>query len=126
MNVSPEELLARFLFNKDIRADISIKPEPFMPFPHLELSVTRQRELSENEIWTIGKSIAQKREKALAGRADIQAEVFFSMNLNVVPDPLPDNKNHANVTEWPREKSEQKSLAQEIAAAAGKAILAPN
>jgi hypothetical protein len=46
--------------------------------------------------------------------------------LRVVAAPiLPENLNHANVTGWPSEKPTQKIIAQQIAAAAGKALTPP-
>jgi hypothetical protein len=45
--------------------------------------------------------------------------------LQVVAAPVPENPNHANVIDWPAEKSAQKIIAQQIAEAAGKAQTPP-
>jgi hypothetical protein len=52
----------------------------------------------------------------LYGRADLQARCFYARALSLVPTPEP--RNHVNVSGWPTEKGEQKSIAQEMAASA--------
>jgi hypothetical protein len=51
--------------------------------------------------------------------------VFQRQELHVVAAPLLENPNHANVTGWPGEKPAQKIIAQQISAAAGKALMPP-
>jgi hypothetical protein len=75
--------------------------------------------------WKEGRRVSLIRGKRLLGRADIQVSAVVSLGLNVIPAPIPENPNHANITGWPLEKSARMSLAQEIVAAAGKAILVP-
>jgi hypothetical protein len=71
--------------------------------------------------------VARQIGQTLRGRADVQVSVFRRQELNVVEAPLVENPNHANVTGWPAEKPAQKVIAQQIAAAAGKAReLPPN
>jgi hypothetical protein len=124
MGVSFDEMLARFLFAKDIRLDLSIKPDPFVPPPNLQLSVTRHLELSEQEIWNLAQMVAFKRNKPLKGRADFLTSIILPFGLSVVEDPIEkENPNHANIVDWPVDKPAQKSIAQEIAAMVGKAIL---
>lgn len=115
--VADDELLARFvLVNKWVRSDQTVRQDAFIPHPHVDLSVTRHIGLSEQELWHLGQSVANKRALPLYGRADIQALVVKRQSLRIEPTPEP--KNHANITGWPSDKSAQKSIAQEIAAAA--------
>lgn len=121
--VSSDEELARFIFFKNrLRQDWTVKPDEFIPFPYPDLSVTRHLNLAETDLWNIGQHIAQQREKPLLARVDVRAFNFEQRGLRVVAAPVADNPNHANVTDWPREKSAQKAIAQEIAAVIGKAI----
>ena len=114
--VADDELLARFIIHRShVRSDGTVKPDAFIPYKQMEMSVTRHRELPENELWGAGELVAQKRGKTLVGRADNQAVTYRNCGLRVVPTPLNDNANHADVIDWPAEKSDQKALALEIA-----------
>lgn len=122
--VRDDERLARYILcRKHIRRDGSnlVKPEAFIPHPHADLSVTRHIGLSESRIWEIGQCVAKQTNKTLRGRADVVAADFIRHGLSVKADPLPGNPNHANVSDWPRTKPEQKMIAIEIARYAGKA-----
>lgn len=116
--VTDDEVLARFiLFRGWIRhSDGTVKPDAFIPYPYPDLSVTRHIGLTTEEIWQIGQAVADKRPATLYGRADIQAGYAKRQSLRIVPTPEP--KNHANVTGWPKDKSAQKIIAQELAAGA--------
>lgn len=116
-------MLARFVFtSRHIRpSDHTIKPDAFMPHPYAELSDTRHRDATEDELWDVGRAISGFQKRALHGRGDVRATVFRERGLTVVPDPviddalLPDNANHANVIGWPMDdKAQQKLLALEI------------
>lgn len=118
--VTNDEWLARFiLFGRWIRVpDQTVKPDAFIPHPYPDLSVTRHKNLSEHELWRIGQGVADARPAKLHGRADIQVTEVRRQALNVESKPVANNPNHANVTGWPVEKSAQKSIAQQLAAAA--------
>jgi len=121
--VSENELLARFILQSNrVRADGSVKPDAFIPFPLPNLSVTRHLGWDEEQIWTIGRAVAAAVRKRLHARADVAARVFTHLRLRVVAAPVEDNPHHANVTDWPADKPSQKAIAQEIAAAAGRAM----
>jgi hypothetical protein len=119
LNVTQEELLARhILYSSHIRADASVKPDPFIPeFDsvrlRLELSVTRHDNLSEGELWDRGRQVAGKNAKELQGRADVSAAVYISKALSISPDPERENPQHVVIINWP-EKPAQKALALEI------------
>lgn len=120
------ELLARYLLQgSHIRADLTIRPDAFVPHPRSELSVTRHLDLTPEQIWAFGDQVARQTGKRLHGRADVVAIAFINRRLQVRPAPEADNLNHANVTGWPVDKPAQKILALEIAADAGKALLSP-
>lgn len=118
--VADDEQLARFiLFSNWIRiVDQTVKPDAFIPHPHPDLSVTRHKNLSEQELWQIGQGIAATRPATLYGRADIRATVIRQQALEIAPKPVANNPNHANVIGWPADKPAQKSIAQELAAKA--------
>ena len=113
--VTEDEWLARYILRREhVRADGTVKPDPFIPYRHVELSVTRHKGLEEFAIWAIGECVARKRQTALLGRADTQARVFIRQRLTVKPDPQIDDPNHANVVGWPADKQAQKEIAIEI------------
>jgi len=115
--ISDDEILARFiLFSKWIRSDNTVKPDAFIPHPHIDLSVTRHIGLKENELWEIGKDVTILRQAKLYGRTDIQSLKIRKNGLDIIPVPLPNNKNHANITGWVKDKSQQKIIALQIAA----------
>lgn len=114
--VADEEVLARFILRREhLRADGSVKPEPFMPYKWVELSVTRHFGLEEAEIWQAGHAVAVETSTKLSGRADVTAFVFTRQRLRVLPKPLPQNPNHADVVDWPADKAAQKEIALLVA-----------
>ncbi len=124
--VESNEWLARFILNRiHLRQDRTVRQDAFIPHPWPDLSVTRHLQLTQTELWKIGQDVAREVGKTLHGRADVQAFAFQRRELRVVEAPLPENPNHANIVGWPIEKSAQKIIAQQIAAAAGKALQVP-
>ena len=117
--IRPKEQLARFIFYKGwIRSsDSTIRPDAFIPHPYPDLSVTRHNDLSEQQLWAIGQNIAISRQKPLLGRADVFACAVTSQSLEIAPDPVDDNPNHAVIFGWPADKAAQKSIAQQLAEA---------
>ena len=124
--VAVDESLARYLLQSShIRADLTVRPDAFIPYPWPDLSVTRHLGLTQEQIWAMGDQVTRQIGKTLHGRADVLASAFISRRLQVRPAPVADNSNHANVTGWPADKPSQKILAQEIAADAGQALRPP-
>jgi hypothetical protein len=119
-DVDSEEPLARFILQSGhIRTSSrTLKPDAFMPHPYHELSVTRHLQATEDEIWSVGKDVANANGKTMHGRGDIRAAVCLAQQLRVNADPIPDNPNHALVVDWPADKPAQKIIALEIAATA--------
>jgi hypothetical protein len=115
--VNPDELLARFILSSGHirKSSNSVKPDAFIPHPRIELSMTRHRGATIDELWREGDRVAAIRVKELFGRADVQAAAIEAEQLAVVPKPIPENPNHANVIVWPADKPEQKMKATEIA-----------
>ena len=120
MVIDDEEKLARFvLFSKWIRSsDGTVKPDAFIPHPYPDLSVTRHIGLSDDALWRIGQAVVNKRPVTLYGRADIKARIPRRQKLSVDAAPEDGNANHANIRGWPADKPKQKSIAQQLAAAA--------
>lgn len=117
--LSEHELLARFiLFSKWFRSDSTVKPEAFMPHPHVDLSVTRHQSLTEQEIWSIGQNVANVRKVSFYGRADIRTSDVLRQSLKIKSAPVLNNPNHANIIGWPEQKPVQKIIALQLAAAA--------
>lgn len=130
--VETNELLARFITSSRWfrSSDSTIRSEAFIPYPYPELSVTRHRLLSEEELWKVGQAITDgritdDRKITLHGRADISAENVRKQKMTVEPRPVPENLNHADILGWPPDKPAQKMLALELAAAAS-LVMKPN
>jgi hypothetical protein len=117
---SSDERLARFILasNWIRKADQTIKPDAFIPYPYPNLSVTRHGNLPEPALWRVGQDIAIARPATLYGRADFCVAAVKRQSLDVVSQPEANNPNHANVTGWPADKPAQKIIAQELAAKA--------
>lgn len=113
-----DELLARFVLYRRHRAsnDGNMPPEAFLPYRHVELSVTRHIGLSTTMIWQAGAEIAGSRKLHLYGRGDVVANDARRVRLDVRPSEPP--PNHANIVGWPSEKAAQMSHAIELAALA--------
>lgn len=123
-SVAPNELLARYVTSSKWfrRQDHTVKQDAFIPSESpLELSVTRHLNLSENDMWRIGKKITDHISRKLSisrtlyGRADVETAHVLAQSLNVVSQPVPDNPNHANIVGWPSDKDVRKMRAMEIA-----------
>ena len=117
-SVVSNELLARYItaskwFRKQ---DQTVKQDAFIPPDSpLELSVTRHLNLNENDIWAIGKKITGSISRTLHGRADVETAHVIAQQLKVVPHPVSDNPNHANIVGWSSDKDVRKMRALEIA-----------
>mgnify|MGYP001450445807 CR=1 FL=1 len=123
--VDSDETLARFVLHAShIRHDQTVKPDAFMPHPRIELSVTRHRASTVDELWCEGLRVSSIRQLKLHGRADVAVKSIESEQLEVVAKPIPENPNHADVVRWPIEKPLQKMKALEIANRS-KLVLAP-
>ncbi len=116
-DVDRSETLSRFVVSsRHIRnSNDTVKADAFVPHPHEELSVNRDREATDAETWNAGFVVAQKLGRTLHGRADALAATFHSQQLTTVAAPIPDNPNHVNVCNWPPGKPEQILKAKEIA-----------
>jgi len=124
--VAGYEQLARFIFwPKHVYANGTPKPNAFLPDKMLELSTTRHLQLTQGELWDIGRAVGAVSHRILNARSDVIASAFFDQKLRVVAAPTANNLNHANVIDWPLDKASQKTIAQQIAAAAGPALPAP-
>lgn len=116
--IADAELLTRFIVNSnEFRADGTVRPQLFLPYQRVELSVNRHRDAPLDQTWAIGRQVAEQRGKMLLGRADILASACRITPLDVVPRPiLPHNPNHAEVIGYPPRKDEQLSLAAKLSA----------
>ncbi len=102
-----------------------VKPNLFIPHPYQELSVTRDRDATEEEIWQAGINVATEQQHTLYGRSDILARDCLIDSLRVTARPFPDNPNHADIEGWPTTKDDQKAIALKLAASATKVIPPP-
>ena len=122
--VSDDENLARFVTqSKKFRPDGTVKPDVFIPFKHVELSVTRHLNATEKEIWSVGHDVASTFGRTLRGRADVLAHDCNVNTLRVIETPFPRNPNHADIVDWPPQKQDQKAIALKLAASATAVLL---
>jgi hypothetical protein len=115
--VASDEVLARFVVHSSHirKSNNTVKPDAFMPHPRVELSLTRHRDATVEELWREGERIAAIRNAVLHARADVKASAFIEEDLIVEARPFPENPNHADALGWPADKPAQKMKATEIA-----------
>ena len=108
MNVSPGETLTRFIrYNSHFSVVANrVKPDAFLPHKKSTgVSVFRiselnnSKELSENEVWGIGREYVERKERGIKARANLSASVVYENNLDVIPDEPPER--HANIGPLP-------------------------
>ena len=120
-SVAPDELLARYITRSKWfrKQDQTVKQDAFIPRDS-ELSVSRHLHLTEEDIWKIGRKIAEgmSTPRHLYGRADVETRHVIAQRLYVMPQPECGNPNHANIVGWPLEKDARKMCALELAKAA--------
>lgn len=118
--VDPNERITRYIFQKKGRyssQNMTVKYNAYMPASDGNSSVYRTQKLSAIEIWEIGVEFVEKRRrdgKKILARADLQASEIFKHKLQIIPEENP-HKLHANLTEWPIEKSERVLIALTLA-----------
>lgn len=131
--VGPDERISRFVLerNKFKPSAGTLKYNAFLPPKSGKTSVYRTSSLDEIGIWKIGKNDVldrltgpDKDRKKLLGRGDIPAAAIFEQGLMVASAPEP-HPLHANITDWPEEKSDRNDLAKQLARKS-KLILYPN
>lgn len=118
--VNPEENISRFYFSKkDVRQDNTIKHNVFMPPPiHGRMSVYRTSDLTNQEIWDIGKIYVEPdRGKPIVGRADLKAIEIYNCKLKITPTELP-HPRHANIEGWELNTENDRLKALKMAASA--------
>jgi hypothetical protein len=118
--VAADEPVSRYVTqSKQFRpSDGTVKPDAFIPHPHLALSVTRHLQATEEEVWAVGAAVAAGQGKTLYGRAVVTVSDCQSQKLDVMAVPVEGNPNHADVVGWPAAKQDQKAIALVLAAAA--------
>ena len=116
MNVSPDEKLTRFIFSKDDYASTKgkVRHSVFIP-KGTDISVYRISDLSEPEVWEIGRKYVQRERRLIKARADLLAEVVYENDLKVIPDTPP--QRHANITPLPSDKRARVRIAKILALA---------
>ncbi len=128
--ISSDELLARYITHKsEFRKDGTVRPILFVPYKHVELSVNRHLECSEDEIWCFGLQVADRRSRKLIGRCDVETSICTKqVALKVKASPLKEenNPNHADIYDYPEVKSEQLSIAQKLVASVTHCIPSPS
>lgn len=114
-NIPGNEIFSRYILSSRWyrNSDQTIRPDAFIPFPHPDLSVTRHKDVSKARLWELGQTVALKTNKTLHGRTDFEASLCFQKGLDANNDVPP--QNHVNISDWPKDKSEQKMIAIEIA-----------
>lgn len=120
--VSPDERISRYIFNKrHMRGGLS--SAAFMPARNGRTSVYRTSGCAEKRIWLLGLLFVERKRKDkvnIIGRADVDSKIVFQANLNIRPLLRP-HPRHADLTNWPNDKAQQKDKA--LALAQGAALM---
>ena len=117
MNVPPDEKLARFLFSDRLfaRTKGEVKYKAFMP-DGVDISVYRISDLSDAEVWAIGRKYVERQGRTIKARADFFAAVAYENDLKIIPDTTP-HKLHANITPLPVDMRARERIARRLALA---------
>ena len=125
MNVPPGEKLTRFIFsNKHFSVmNREVKFKAFTPSANSTgISVYCISELSDSEVWEIGREYVQREGRIIKARADLLAEVVYENHLTVIPDTTP-HELHANITPLPADKRARDRIARNLALASQLVIM---
>ena len=117
---APSEVTSRYLPQSGHYAASNgrVKPRAFHPAPSdHKTSLFRVQGLAERQIWELGDAyVILPPGNALRARAELSVSQITSVGLRVESaEPPP---RHANIVDWPVEKHEWMSRAQELAAKA--------
>lgn len=109
--------LTQYVFHKShLRANGEVKPDAFIPYSRIELSVTNITRLAEPEIWEYGHATEKQRNdgKSLVARADITSDII-PPPLTLSESPLDWNLYHMDIVGWPNARAEQALHARVLA-----------
>ncbi len=124
MKVSPGEKLTRFIrYGRHFSVVTNrVKPDAFLPHKNsVDVSVFRiselpdSQELSDSEVWEIGRQYIQTKETPVKARADLSDAIIYVNNLEVIQDEPP--PRHANITPFPIEENPTTRKARRVLAA---------
>jgi len=114
--ISSSEQLSRFvLYHSHVKfSDSTVRHAAFLPKDG-QTSVFRISGISDSDVWALGyREVASKRNLPLVGRADISVAAVLKIDLQVMQNVPP--PRHADIINWPAERSAQKLKAMELAA----------
>lgn len=112
-----DELITVFATHKsDFRDCGTARHNPFMPSnKHGNTSCFRIINLQASDIWNIATNhVLNDKIKNVYGRFDFVSQIVYGQRLTFDPNNEPER--HANIIDWPSDKTAQKSKAQQIAA----------
>jgi len=116
--VSPDERISRYIFDKRyMRGGVS--PAAYMPPRSGGTSVYRTSGCTEKRIWLLGLLFVERKRRdnvKILGRADLNSRIVFGEDLNIRPSFRP-HPRHADLTNWPDDKAQQKDKAIALAQA---------
>jgi hypothetical protein len=127
--VSPSEPISRFIFSREHIKTSRVSFAAFMPSKKtMDVSVYRTGGCGERRIWLLGDLfVAAKRKdnRGILARADLASRLIFKEGLDIVPQPSP-HPRHANVTNWPSDKPQQRIKAMALANGASLQLRCPS
>jgi hypothetical protein len=115
------ELVTRFIYTeknigKDKNNPAAYRPQrnAFEPPPDLELSTAHITELTENEIWSVGRFTLNSKRRKIYARADLKVADYEKRRLVATRDNDPFER-HTVVTGWPNPPDPNERKSQIIA-----------
>ena len=110
--------MSRFIFERKHFATENHRVKPHALEPGRadnKTSVYQTGGLLENDIWQLSINYVEpNRGKSTLARADIDIDAITRLSLLVIADEPP--PRHANIEDWPPDRSAVMSLAQQLAA----------
>ncbi len=101
--------------SRHVRNDGTVRYQALCPNERdYKTSVFRILELTEGEVWETGNEYVGTDERPVIARMDVLAKYIYDQGLDFEPDNTP--PGHANIINWPSDRSRYRSYAQQIAA----------
>jgi hypothetical protein len=120
--IENNEIITRFIFNKNGFSTTGIKAAAFLPNLNALLissSVFRKSKMGSTEYNNTMGNIKRERQKNIKAVACVSVQDIFDSKLGIIPEEK-DHRWHADIIDWPEAKSEQKLYAQILAKKARK------
>ena len=83
----------------------------------MKTSVFRTSGIGETDIWDLAVQKVEPTRGPVIGRGDLEASEIYARRLKIIPDEDQESR-HADIIDWPEDRSHRANLAMALAAVA--------